>query len=148
MGHLAGVRHYRGEEDYCRRRTASGRWRACRVRGPIRCGSSRARSISYSTYGWVLVSAAIEAAANEPFFAFMRTQIFEPLGMGDTTTDSAKEPIPDRATFYFPRFNGDTHYGPEVATEVDYSCFAGAGAFLSTPSDLVRSGSRSATASC
>ena len=31
-------------------------------------------------------------------------------------------------------------YGPELATTVDYSCFAGAGAFLSTPSDLVRFG--------
>ena len=27
-----------------------------------------------------------------------------------------------------------------MATPVDYSCFAGAGAFLSTPSDLVRFG--------
>ena len=94
----------------------------------------------YSTFGWILVSAAVEAAANEPFFTFMRTQIFEPLGMADTTSDSATEPIPDRATFYYPRFSGDPSYGPELATTVDYSCFAGAGAFLSTPSDLVRFG--------
>ena len=33
-----------------------------------------------------------------------------------------------------------TASGHEVATTVDYSCFAGAGAFLSTPSDLVRFG--------
>jgi CubicO group peptidase (beta-lactamase class C family) len=31
-----------------------------------------------SSYGWILVSAAVEAAANEPFFAFMRTEVFEP----------------------------------------------------------------------
>ncbi len=124
----------------CRRRTASGRWRACRSsrHDPLRFEPGT--QFRYSTYGWVLVSAAVEAAANEPFSAFMRSQIFEPLGMGDTTPDSPKEPIPDRATFYFPRFNEDTHYGPEVATEVDYSCFAGAGAFLSTPSDLVQFG--------
>ena len=94
----------------------------------------------YSTFGWILVSAAVEAAANEPFFTFMRTQIFQPLGMRDTTPDSVTEPIPDRATFYYPRFSGDPAYGPELATRVDYSCFAGAGAFLSTPSDLVRFG--------
>jgi len=94
----------------------------------------------YSTYGWVLVSAAVEAAADEPFFTFMRTQIFTPLGMTDTTPDSATEPIPDRATIYFPRFSGDNHFGPGVAKTVDYSCFAGAGAFLSTPADLVRFG--------
>ena len=86
------------------------------------------------------MSAAVEAAAGEPFFTFMRTQIFTPLGMTDTTVDSATEPIPDRATFYFPRFSGDNHFGPEVARTVDYTCFAGAGAFLSTPADLVRFG--------
>jgi serine beta-lactamase-like protein LACTB, mitochondrial len=93
-----------------------------------------------SSYGWILVSAAVEAAADDPFFTFMHTQIFEPLGMGDTVPDSATEAIPDRATFYFPRFAGDTRYGPELAREGDYSCLAGAGAFLSTPSDMVRFG--------
>src|SRR5262245_22564475 len=93
-----------------------------------------------SSYGWILVSAAVEAAAGEPFFTFMRTKIFEPLGMAGTRPDSTTESIPDRATFYFPRFGGDTRYGPELAREGDHSCFAGAGAFLSTPSDLVRFG--------
>ena len=50
------------------------------------------------------------------------------------------EPIPDRATFYYPRFSGDPASGPSWRPRVDYSCFAGAGAFLSTPSDLVRFG--------
>jgi len=86
------------------------------------------------------VSAAIEAAAGEPFFTYMRTKIFEPLGMEDTRPDSARENIPDRATFYFPRFGGETRYGPESVREGDQTCFAGAGAFLSTPSDLVRFG--------
>ena len=95
-----------------------------------------------SSYGWILVSAAVEAAANEPFFAFMRTQVFEPLDMRDTTVDVSIEAIPDRATFYWPRFGlaGDTRYGPKPARVGDHSCYAGAAAFLSTPSDLVRFG--------
>ena len=32
----------------------------------------------------------------------------------------------------------DPRYGPDVMREVDYSCYAGASVFLSTPSDLVR----------
>ena len=97
---------------------------------------------SPSSYGWILVSAAVEAAANEPFFKFMRTQIFEPLKMRDTTIDVATEAIPVRATFYFPKFGlaGDTRYGPKPARRGDHSCYAGAAAFLSTPSDLVRFG--------
>ncbi len=97
---------------------------------------------SPSSYGWILVSAAVEAAANEPFFAFMRTQVFEPLGMRDTTIDVATEANPARAAFYWPLFGlaGDTRYGPKSARQGDHSCYAGAAAFLSTPSDLVRFG--------
>jgi CubicO group peptidase (beta-lactamase class C family) len=94
----------------------------------------------YSSYGWILVSAAVEAAADEPLFTFMRKQIFEPLGMDDTRADSATEPIPDRATPYFPRFAADPRYGLHLMREIDYSCYAGSSALLSTPSDLVRFG--------
>lgn len=94
----------------------------------------------YSTYGWILVSAAVEAAADVPFFTFMRTHIFDPLGMRDTMPDDATEPVSKRTTFYYPRFAADTRYGPDPASPGDYSCFAGAGGFLATPSDLVRFG--------
>jgi CubicO group peptidase (beta-lactamase class C family) len=94
----------------------------------------------FSTYGWVLVSAAVEAAAGEPFFQFMRSKIFDPLGMHDTRPEDWTEQIPNRATFYFPRFAADTRYGPQSVREGDHSCWAGAAAYLSTPSDLVRFG--------
>jgi CubicO group peptidase (beta-lactamase class C family) len=94
----------------------------------------------YSSYGWILVSAAVEAAADQPFLTFMQTQIFEPLGMDDTRADSATEPIPDRVTPYFPRFAADPRYGLHLMRPLDYSCYAGSSAFLSTPSDLVRVG--------
>ncbi|MBA2305717.1 MAG: beta-lactamase family protein [Acidobacteria bacterium] len=140
MGHVAGVRHYDKETDsmssaHCERASEGLQ----NFAGDLLRFEPETH-YRYSTFGWILVSAAVEAAAGEPFFTFMRTQIFEPLGMADTTSDSATEPILDRATFYYPRFSGDTSYGPELATTVDYSCFAGAGAFLSTPSDLVRFG--------
>lgn len=92
----------------------------------------------FSNYGWIVVSAAVETAATQPFFAFMRQRIFDPLGMHDTRADPGARPIPDRATSYFPRFAADPRYGPDVMREIDLSCYAGAGAFLSTPSDLVR----------
>jgi serine beta-lactamase-like protein LACTB, mitochondrial len=139
MGHLAGVRNDAGDEEplsvRCER-TVDGLQRFAERRLLFEPGTR----YRYSTYGWILVSAVVEAAAREPFLRFMRTQIFEPLGMDDTKADSATDPIPDRATFYHPRFAADPRYGPELAREGDYSCFAGAGAFLSTPSDLVRFG--------
>jgi serine beta-lactamase-like protein LACTB, mitochondrial len=140
MGHVAGVRKDGGDEEslFSERceRTTDGLKRFAEIPLQLEPGTR----YKYSTLGWILVSAAVESAANEPFFAFMRTQIFKPLGMTDTTPDSATEPIPDRATFYYPKFAGEPRYGPELAREGNYSCFAGAGAFLSTPSDLVRFG--------
>jgi CubicO group peptidase (beta-lactamase class C family) len=138
MGHLAGVRTDGGDEGplfsmHCER--------------PIEALPAFAKAslrfepgtqYRFSRYGWILVSAAVEAAADEPFLRFMRKQIFEPLGMDDTMADSAKEPIPHRATFYFPRFAADPRYGPDLMRPLDYSCYAGSSAFLSTPSDLVR----------
>ena len=46
------------------------------------------------------MSAAVEAAADEPFLTFMRKQIFEPLGMDRTEPDLATEagPIARRPT--------------------------------------------------
>ena len=140
MGHVAGFRHYRGEEadmpsGHCERASDG---LPSFADDPLLFEPET--EYRYSTYGWILVSAAVEAASGEPFFTFMRTQVFAPLGMTETTPDSATEPIPNRATFYFPRFSGDNGFGHEVAKTVDYSCFAGAGAFLSTPTDLVRFG--------
>jgi len=126
----------------------------------------------YSSYGWILVSTAVEAAANQPFLQFMREQIFDPLGMRetiadpariepgedfplanmirelihdpgatrDTTPDSTKKPGQDRVTPYFTRFAKDPNYGLHVMRPLDYSCYAGASVFVSTPSDLVRFG--------
>lgn len=89
-----------------------------------------------SSYGWILVSAAVEEAAEEPFLAFAEKRVFAPLAMRDTVPDSA----PGRAVSYFPRFAADPKYGPDPMSGVDYSCYSGASVFLSTPSDLVRFG--------
>lgn len=94
----------------------------------------------YSNYGWILVSGAIEAASGDAFDVFMRERIFEPLGMRDTRADAEPASSRERATYYFPRFAGDPRYGPQSPGDEDFSCFSGAAAFLSTPSDLVRFG--------
>jgi CubicO group peptidase (beta-lactamase class C family) len=70
----------------------------------------------------------------------MRTRIFEPLDMRDTLADFTAEPVRNRATSYFPRFAADPVYGLHLMREIDYSCYAGASTFVSTPSDLVRFG--------
>lgn len=138
MGHVAGIRTDGGDE---------GPLFSMKCQRPIEGLQPFAESsllfepgteFRYSSYGWILVSAAVEAAAGEPFLRFMRKEVFEPLGMDDTIAETAVEPIPNSATPYFPRFAGDPRYGPDLMRELNYSCYAGASIFLSTPSDLVR----------
>jgi serine beta-lactamase-like protein LACTB, mitochondrial len=140
MGNIAGIRHYESDEDsnptaHCER-AVDGVKRFADY--PLRFEPDT--QYGYSTFGWVLVSAAIEAAAKEPLPSFMAAQVFKPLGMTATTFESAAEPVADRVTFYQRRFMGDGGEGVVPATSVDYSCFSGAAAILSTPSDLVRFG--------
>ena len=138
MGHLAGVKTDSGDE---------GPLFSTRCARPVDALPAFGENVLLfepgtqyrdSSYGWILVSAAVEAAADEPFVSFMQKRIFEPLGMDDTLADSGTEPIPNRATPYFPRFAADPRYGLHLMRPIDQSCYAGAGAFLSTPSDLVR----------
>ena len=140
MAHVGGIRTDGGDEgpffsQHCERPADALRTFAD---GALRYEPGT--QFRVSNYGYILVSAAVESVANKPFFPYMRAQVFEPLGMTDTRADSTLEAIPDLTTFYFPRFGADPRYGLHDMREVDLSCYAGAMAFLSTPSDLVRFG--------
>jgi CubicO group peptidase (beta-lactamase class C family) len=93
-----------------------------------------------STFGWVLLSAVLEAAADTPLATFLNERILRPLGMLDTFKESVTNPPPDAATSYNPRFAANPVYGIKPLPKFDYSCHAGSNGFLSTPSDLVRFG--------
>jgi CubicO group peptidase (beta-lactamase class C family) len=140
MGHLAGIRNDGGDEgplfsERCEQAVEALPHFAGR---PLLFEPGT--EFRYSSYGWILVSAAIEAAANEAFLDFMRKEIFEPLGMDRTGADSATGSLEERATPYFPRFAADPRYGLHLMRDIDYSCYAGSSVFLSTPADLVRFG--------
>lgn len=93
-----------------------------------------------SAYGWIVASAAIDAAAPEPFASFMRREVFDPIGMTSTRLDSLSDPPARLATPYFPRFAANPRDGLHLMRPIDLSCYAGGAGFVSTPSDLVRFG--------
>jgi CubicO group peptidase (beta-lactamase class C family) len=93
-----------------------------------------------STFGWVLLSAVVEAAADIPFATFLNERVFRPLRMVDTFKESVTNPPSDAATSYNPRFAAKPTYGLTPLPQFDYSCHAGSNGFLSTASDLVRFG--------
>lgn len=139
MGHVAGIRSDGGDEG-----PLFGRQCNQPVEALPHFGHQQrfepGTQYQFSNFGWILVSAAVEAAAGESFLSFMRKQIFAPLGMDHTEADFEAGPGPERTTDYFPKFAGDPRYGPDVMRPLNLSCYAGAGVFLSTPSDLVRFG--------
>jgi CubicO group peptidase (beta-lactamase class C family) len=140
MGHIAGVRNDGGDEgpllsEHCERPADALPHFAGR---PLLFEPGTA--FHFSSFGWIAVSAAVEAAAGEPFVEVMRTLVFEPLGMGNTIPEPGTAPLANRAMSYFPRFAADPRYGQHLMRDVDYSCYVGASIFLSTPSDLVRFG--------
>jgi serine beta-lactamase-like protein LACTB len=134
-GHLAGIRSYAGNEFYSTQSYES-------VVTPIAVFSSDAlitepgTQYQYSTYGWTVVSAAVEAAAGRPFLEFMQSDVLEPLGMVNTIADFSTQLIPNRVRFY----KRDTTGRLANAPFVDVSNKWSGGGYLSTPSDLVKFG--------
>jgi CubicO group peptidase (beta-lactamase class C family) len=95
MGHVAGVRSDSGDE---------GTLFAQRCERPVEALPHFANrdllfepgtQYRHSKYGWILVSAAIEAAADQPFLTFMRVHVFQPLGMDNTGAELAEEENPE-----------------------------------------------------
>ena len=140
MGHMAGIRTDGGDEGPLFSERCERPVDALRFFADQSLLFEPGTKYRYSSYGWILVSAAVETAAGERFLTFMQKEVFERLGMDDTRADSLTEPIPDRVTAYFPRYAADPRYGLHLMRDIDYSCYAGSSAFLSTPSDLVRFG--------
>ncbi|WP_429910626.1 serine hydrolase domain-containing protein [Glycocaulis sp.] len=90
---------------------------------------------SYSNSGYMLLDYIAERVAGEPLADFLKTRIFDPLGMDDTRMDDAAEIVPHRAQGYDAA--PDTEAGFTNAGYLSLSVAAGAGAIRSTPQDMI-----------
>lgn len=133
-GHLAGIRHYAGDEAYRREHTPSV-VASLNVFKDDPLLSVPGEKWNYSSYGYNLLSAVVEEAADRPFLEFMAESVFAPLGMNATVPDNLGEVVPNRGRYYFRR-EGRLYNEPEV----DNSHKWASGGFLSTTDDLVRFG--------
>ncbi|MEO6568142.1 MAG: serine hydrolase [Opitutaceae bacterium] len=87
----------------------------------------------YSNTGYVLLGWIIEVISGQSYAAFLRENIFQPLGMNDSGYDSNTEVLPQRAAGYIPGPKG-----PLNAHYIDMHVPHAAGAIYSTPADLLR----------
>ncbi len=88
---------------------------------------------NYSTYGYTLLSAVIEAASGAAFVDVIADEVFTPLGMRHTTPEFQDLTGFETASYYT-SFAGKLMNAPEV----DHSNKWAGGGLLSTPTDLVR----------
>ena len=134
-GHQAGVRHYRGFEFMSRRRYE-------RVTGALAVFADDAllfepgTAYAYSSYGFTLLSAAMEAADGRPFLELMEARVFGPVGMSSTGPEFSERDAEGRATYY--QLWPDGVARPAAAVELSNK-WAGGG-FESTPTDLATFG--------
>ena len=139
MGHIGGIRGEDPDEgvltsSHCEETSDA---LALFAKYPI---SQPGVKFVYSTFGWVLLSAVIERVTNQRLTDFLEESVFGPLEMLDTVRDSVKQPVPNEATSYYPKFLSRPNFGVEPFHKFDYSCYEGSSGYLSTPSDLVRFG--------
>jgi len=135
-GHLAGIRHYKGQEFYLNRHYTHLR-DSLRIFENDPLLSVPGEKYSYSSYGYNLIGMVMESAAGRDFLAYMQDAVWTPLAMTFTMPDDATRSVPQRTRFYKLKEGG----GFELEPEVDNSYKWASGGFLSTPEDLVRFGS-------
>jgi CubicO group peptidase (beta-lactamase class C family) len=134
-GHLAGIRHYDGEEFLSTRRYGSVA-EGLEIFAADDLLFEPGARFRYSSYGWNLLSAVVEGASGEDFLRFMDARVFDPLGMTSTVADHTDSIIPHRTRFYEVANDGRVYNSPFVDNSYKWA----GGGFLSTPSDLVRFG--------
>ncbi len=142
MGHTAGVRQYSDDEEpIYMRRHCNTPLDGLQLFADDPLLFEPGTRYRYSPYGWTLVGAVVEAAAGEPFLDFLQREVLDPLEMRDTILDDPG-PVAERTSFYWPTAARDPSYGVESAIREDAenTCIQGAGALLSTPTDVVRFG--------
>jgi CubicO group peptidase (beta-lactamase class C family) len=131
--HLGGVRDLGEDEEVPG--TCSGARDALRALGG---GNPFVRpaglALSVSRYGYMMLSAALEAATGERFADLLNETIAGPTGMTSTLIDDPRRYLPGRTQFYERGFLGLLR----SARTVDTSCRSGAGGLVSTTEDLVR----------
>jgi CubicO group peptidase (beta-lactamase class C family) len=135
-GHLAGIRHYQDDEFTIQKHYGSV-LESLKIFENDPLVAPPGTKFNYSSYGFNLLSAVIEAASGEEFLSYMQRHVFAEMGLAHTTADQNTRIIEERSRFYELPKDGAV----ENAVYVDNSYKWAGGGFLSTAEDLVRFGS-------
>jgi serine beta-lactamase-like protein LACTB len=135
-GHLAGIRHYAGDEfasNVAFDTVSDGL--VLFEDDPLEFEPGT--QYSYSSYGWNLLSAVVEGAAGRDYLEMMQSDVFDPAGMDSTFAEGRADTPGGQVTYYsYDQQNQAMVVAPPVNNSVKWA----SGGFVSTPTDLLRFG--------
>ena len=131
-GHLAGIRHYQGDENFIRDPYPTV-LDGLTIFADDPLLHEPGTAFAYTSYGFNLLSAVVEGAAEKPFLDTMREAVFRPLGMRDTVADFVTPIIPGRTSYYVRDDAGSVVNAPWVNNSYKWA----GGGFLSTTEDVL-----------
>ena len=133
--HRSGIRHYADTSEANSTRHCEAVADALPIFADDPLVHEPGEAESYSSWGYVLLSAVVAATADTGFVPAMERLVFDPAAMQQIVLDDPTVSIPGRATFY------REHDGAiEPAPVVDNTCKWGAGGFVASPYDVARFG--------
>lgn len=157
LRHTSGIRHYRDREETRSTRHCKSVSEALEILAGDPLVHPPGERQTYSTWGYVLLSAAIEGVTGKSYTRSMKDVVFRPAGMENTAIDDPTAEVPGRASFYsvvgvagrpgdsLPEYGDRENSHPEdgdrelvPAEPVDNTCKWGGGAWLSTAEDVAR----------
>jgi len=100
LGHTAGISHYKNEAVEGHIKDPKTTRESLAIFQDFPLVAEPGTKYNYSSYGYNLLGAAVEGASGRPYGEFIKTQIFDPLGMADSRLDSPLEIIPNRVRGY------------------------------------------------
>jgi len=134
LNHQSGIRHYRNQEEIDSTRHYTGLLPALRLFQNDSLAGEPGALLRYTTYGYVLLGAAIELVTGQRYFDYVRQRILVPAGMDRTRQDHVFSIVPNRARGYVLTSAGIL----QNCALADTSNKVPGGGLLSTSEDLVR----------
>ena len=133
LGHLGGISHYKNPANELHIKEHRSTREAIAIFENFDLVAEPGTRYSYSSYGYNLLGAIIEAASGMSFGDYMRQNIWQPLGMLSTRMDDPFDVIPNRVRGY-QLINGQV----KNSEAIDISSRFAAGGTRSTVPDLLK----------
>lgn len=133
LGHIGGISHYKNSANELHIKEHKSTREAIAIFQDFDLVAEPGTRYSYSSYGYNLLAAIVEAASGMSFGEYMKQNVWGPAGMNDTRLDDPTDVIPNRVRGY--RLLDGQVKNSEF---VDISSRFGGGGTRSTVPDLLK----------